>query len=113
MAIFFGSDNIAYHFIQYRYATGVLLIKCILLQTIESPEFVELVRYLNPTKKIFSCRELARKNVKRHEELKENRFFKNVNHPYDVSVYTVNEKKLSELYFAFFYTFVPYIVPGF
>jgi hypothetical protein len=37
---------------------------------------MELVRYLNPTKKTFSRRELVRKIMKRHQELEEhlNRF---------------------------------------
>jgi hypothetical protein len=50
------------------------------LQTVESPEFVELIRYLNPTKKTFSRRELGRRIVKRHQEMVEHlsRFVKNL-----------------------------------
>ncbi len=38
-------------------------------QTVESPEFVELVRYLNPTKSTFSRRELGRKIVDRNKKM--------------------------------------------
>ena len=47
---------------------GLFKIKCY-FQTVESPEFVELVRYLNPTKSTFSRRELGRKIVDRNKKM--------------------------------------------